>query len=80
MENVENINSAFIETLNKCLRPYLTDIQFNFQNYQNNNNNSILKCNPIYSFTYQYEIMNYSFILDEKNKIDVDNLSEPINI
>ena len=80
VENVENINSAVIETLNKCLRPYLTDIQFNFHNYKNNNNNSLVKCNPINNFTYQDEIMNYSFILDEKNKIDIDNLSEPINI
>ena len=80
VENVEKINSAVIDTLNNCLRPYITDIQFNFQNYQNNNNNALLKCNPINNFTYQDEIMNYSFILDEKNKIDIDNLSQPINI
>ena len=80
VENVENINSAVIDTLNKCLRPYLTDIQFNFQSYNNNNSNSIIKCLPINNFTYQDEIMNYSFILDEKNKIDLDNLSQPINI
>ena len=80
VENVEKINSAVIDTLNNCLRPYITDIQFNFQNYQNNNNNALLKCNPINNFTYQDEIMNYSFILDDKNKIDIDNLSQPINI
>ena len=80
VENVEKINSAVIDTLNKCLRPYLTDIQFNFQNYDNINSNSIIKCLPINNFTYQNEIMNYSFILDEKNKIDIDNLSQPINI
>ena len=40
VEDVEKINSAVIDTLNKCLRPYLTDIQFNFQSYQDNNSNS----------------------------------------
>ena len=80
VENIENINSAVIETLNKCLRPYITDIQFNFKNYQNNNNNALIKCNPINNFTYQNEIMNYSFLLNENNKIDIDNLSQPINI
>ena len=80
VENVEKINSVVIDTLNKCLRPYLTEIQFNFQNYQNNCKNTLVKCNPVNNFTYQNEIMNYSFILDENNKINVDNLSEPINI
>ena len=80
VKNIENINSAVIDTLNKCLRSYITDIQFNFINYQDNINNAILKCNPINNFTYQNEIMNYSFIIDDKNKIDIENLSEPINI
>ena len=80
VEDVEKINSVVIDTLNKCLRPYLTEIQFNFQNYQENNKNALLKCNPVNNFTYQNEIMNYSFILDEKNKIDIEKLSQPINI
>ena len=80
VQDVNNINSAVIDTLNKCLRPYITDIQFNFINYQNNNNNAIIRCNPVNNFTYQNEIMNYSFILDDKNKIDIENLSQPINI
>ena len=80
VENVEKINTAVIDTLNKCLKPYLTDVQFNFKNYKNNNNNSLIKCNPINNFTYQNEIMNYSFILDENNKIDIEKLTEPINI
>ena len=67
-------------TLNKYLRPYIFDIYFNFKNYQKNNENSIINCKPVNNFTYQDEIMNYSFILDEKNKIDIDNLSEPINV
>ena len=80
VEDVEKINSVVIETLNKCLRHYLTDIKFDFKNYQSNNSNSIIKCNPVNNFTYQDEIMNYSFILDEKNKIDIEKLSEPIDI
>ena len=80
VENVENINSAVIDSLNKCLREYLTDLNFNFQNYQNNISNCLIKCIPINNFTYQDEIMNFSFILDEKNKIDIDNLSQSINI
>jgi hypothetical protein len=80
VENVENINTVVIDTLNKCLRPYLIDIHFNFKNYENNSKNCLVKCNPINNFTYQDEIMNYSLILDNNNKIDVDNLSESINI
>ena len=80
VENVEKINTVVIDTLNKCLRPYLIDIQFNFKNYENNSKNCLVKCNPINNFTYQDEIMNYSLILDNNNKIDVENLSEPINI
>ena len=80
VEEVEKINTAVIETLNKCLRPYLTEIKFNFQNYQNNKKNVIAECNPVDNFTYQNEIMNYSFIFDENNKIDIDNLCEDIKI
>ena len=80
IENVEQIKSAVMTTLNKYLRPYISDINFNFKNYQNNNKNSIIICKPVNNFTYQDEIMNYSFILDEKNKIDIDNLPEPINV
>ena len=80
VENVEKINTAVIDTLNKCLRPYLTDVQFNFKSFQNNNNNSLIKCNPVNNFTYQNETMNYSFILADNNKIDIEKLTEPINI
>jgi len=69
VEDVEKINSAVIDTLNKCLRPYLTDIQFNFQSYQKENSNSIIKCNPVNNFTYQNEIMNYSFILPNNQEL-----------
>ena len=80
VKDVEKINTVIIDTLNKCLRPYLIDIQFNFKNYKNISKNCLVKCNPVNNFTYQDEIMNYSLILDNNNKIDVENLSEPINI
>ena len=80
VENVEKINSVVIDSLNKSLRPYLTDIQFNFKNYYNNISKSLLKCNPINNFTYQDEALNYSFILDDTNNIDIDKLSQPINV
>ena len=80
VSDVNKINNVVIETLNKCLRPYLTEVKFNFQNYQNNKQNAVVECYPENNFTYQDEIMNYSFILDEKNKIDIDNLNEDIRI
>ena len=78
VENIEKINSAVINTLNISLRPYLIDVQFNFTDHQNNIDNNIIKCKPINNFTYQDEIMNYSFILKETNNINLT--SQPINI
>lgn len=80
VEEIENINSVVINALNKSLRPYFTDIHFNFKNYQNNINNCILTCNQINNFVYQNEIINFSFILDEKKRIDINILEKPINI
>ena len=74
VEDIENINSIVIKTLNKCLRPYLIDINFTFDNNINNNiRNSIIINEPINHFAYQDEIINYSFILKEENKIGIDN-------
>jgi hypothetical protein len=80
VKDVEKINTAVIDTLNKCLRPYISNVQFNFQNYIDNTKNSIIHCNPLNNFTYQNEITNYSFILDDVNKINIDNLSEDIKV
>ena len=62
VEDVNKINEVVIDALNKCLRPYLVDLKFTF------NNGSLIKDpilvnEPINNFTYQNEIMNYSFIL-----------------
>ena len=76
VEDVNKINEVVIDTLNKCLRPYLVDLKFSF------NNGSLIKDpilvnEPINNFTYQDEVVNYSFILGPKNKL---NLSNPIKV
>ena len=79
IEDIEKISSVIIDALNLCLRPYLIDIHFNFQNYQNNIKNNIISCEPN-NFSNQDEIINFSFILNEDNNINIDKLDEPILI
>ena len=69
MEDVEKINSVVIDVLNKSLRPYITDIKFEFDNYKEEINSKIISCSPTNNFTYQNEVMNYSFILPEKKEL-----------
>ena len=84
VEDVKNINSVVINTLNKCLRSYMTDIKFEFENYKGEILHKIIGVNPINNFTYQNEVMNYSFILP--NNKELSNLKvkitgkDPINI
>ena len=84
VEDVKKINSVVINTLNKCLRSYITDIKFEFENYKEEFLNKIIGVNPINNFTYQNEVMNYSFILP--NNKELSNLKvkitgkDPINI
>ena len=80
VRNITNINLAVIDTLNKCLRPYITDIDFYFNNYQKNIKNNIIIVKPDNNFSYQDEIISYSFILKRKDMIDIDKLLESINI
>ena len=66
--DVNKINEVVIEALNKCLRPYLININFCFAN------KSMMRCpilvnEPINNFTYQDEVISYSFILSDKNAI-----------
>ena len=83
IKNEEKINSVVINTLNNGLRPYLTDIKFDFENYKEEIASNIISCNPINNFSYQNEIMNYSFILP--GDIELTNLKikisgkDPIN-
>ena len=69
VRDLEKINSVVIDVLNKGLRPYITDINFEFENYQDEIASNIIKVNPINNFTYQNEIMNYSFILKGNKKL-----------
>ena len=59
------------------MRPYLIDIHFIFKNYIRKIKNNVILCEPN-NISNQDEIINYSFILDEKNNINMDKLYEPI--
>ena len=78
VEDVNKINEVVIDTLNKCLRPYLVDLSFSFNN--DSLKNPILLNEPINNFTYQDEVVSYSYILDAKNKFNIKNLQLPINV
>ena len=84
VEDVEKINSVVINTLNKCLRAYITDIKFEFENYKEELANKIIACNPINNFTYQNEVMNYSFILPNNKELKDLKIKitgkDPINV
>ena len=69
-----------IEVLDMCLRPYLIDIKFNFYNNEENYKNKIISYSSIDNFIYQDEIINFSFILDYKKKIDIDNNKEEFKL
>ena len=79
IEDVEEISSVIISALNKCIRPYLIDIHFNFLNYKDNIKNNVISCEPN-NISNQDEIISFSFILDEENNINIDKLSKPILI
>ena len=72
VKNIENINSVIIDILNKSLRPYITQLKFNFENYKKEISSNIITCKPKDDFLYQNEIINYSFILSgNKNLSDL---------
>ena len=72
VQDLENLNSVVINALNKGLRPYMSNIKFEFENYKEDISSNIITCTPTNNFSYQNEIMNYSFILPG-NK-DLSNL------
>ena len=76
-EDIQELSSIIIIALNNNLRPYLVDIHFNFKNYLNKIKNNVISCEPN-RISNQDEIINYSFILDEKNNINIEKLLEPI--
>ena len=66
VSSLEKINSEVINALNRALRPYLTNIKFEFENYEEEIASNIITCNSIdnsNNFIYQNEVINYSFIL-----------------
>ena len=77
VKDAENIEMVMLNILVKCLRPYLIDINFNFNNNEKILKNKIISSTVTNDFSYNDEIINFSFILDEKNKIFFD---ENINI
>ena len=79
VEHINKINEVVIETLNKCLRPYLVGINFGFAN-KSMMKNPILINEPVNNFTYQDEVISYAFILNDKNKINFENIKEPIQV
>jgi hypothetical protein len=79
VEDVNKINEVVIETLNRCLRPYLININFGFAN-KSMLKNPILINQPMNNFTYQDEVISYGFILSNKNAINFENLTEPIQV
>ena len=79
IDDVEGISPIIIKALNSCLRPYLIDIHFNFQNYKKQIQSNITSCDTD-EFVNKDEIINFSFILGEKNQINIDKLIEPILI
>ena len=79
VEVVNKINEVVIETLNKCLRPYLVNINFGFAK-KSMLKNPIIINEPINNFIYQDELITYSFVLNYNNRIKFENLKEPIQI
>ena len=79
VEVVNKINEVVIETLNKCLRPYLFNINFGFSK-KSMLKNPIIINEPINNFIYQDELITYSFILNYNNRIKFENLKEQIQI
>ena len=70
VNDVSNISSVVIQTLNKSLRSYLYDVKFTLKNI-----NYEYVYSPINNFCYQDEIINYYFIVKDKlneNELKLD--------
>jgi hypothetical protein len=68
--NVEEINDAVIDSLNKSLRPYLVKTKFDIKDIQ-----KLYECPPFCNFYYQDDVINYSLLVDgknEKNEFEVE--------
>ena len=65
--NIEELNHIVIDTLNKCLRPYLTNINFDIKGI-----NKIHIMPSLDEISYQDDIINYAFISTDKNEGPID--------
>ena len=65
--NVEELNHIVIDTLNKCLRPYITNINFDIKQI-----NKIHIMPFLDNISYQDDIINYAFISNEKKEGPID--------
>jgi len=65
--NVEELNHVVIDTLNKCLRPYLTKINFDVKQI-----NKIHIMPFLDNISYQDDIINFAFISNEKKEGPID--------
>ena len=75
--NVEEINDAVIDSLNKSLRPYLIKTKFDIKNIQ-----KLYECPPFCNFFYQDDVINYSLLTNgknENNQFDVEFTSNDTN-
>ena len=84
VKELDKLNEVIVDVLNKSLRPYITDIKYEFENYKEDIDKNIISCRPQNNFTYQNEIMNYSFILPGKKELPDLKLKivgkDPINL
>ena len=84
VKELDKLNEVIVDVLNKSLRPYITDIKYEFENYKEDIDKNIISCRPQNNFTYQNEIMNYSFILPGKKELTDLKLKivgkDPINL
>ena len=65
--DVEELNHTVIGTLNKCLRPYLTKINFDIKDI-----NKMYIMPSLDNISYQDDIINYAFISNDKKEGPID--------
>ena len=65
--NVEELNHIVIDTLNKCLRPYLTKINFDIKEID-----KIHIMPYLDNISYQDDIINYAFISKDRKEGPID--------
>ena len=70
VDEIEKINSCVFNALNKDLRPFITNVNIKFGNYEEEINSSIITYNPLNDMVYQSDLMNCSFILPGNKELN----------